>query len=391
MSFAYYSSNGGSSSRFSQTDDFQSSSVTAAAAIHKAIRDGEFVHLPDLVPEKHPELLWEANSSTGWTAMHYAASHFLPVEWWEWILNRAVAVEGAADKFRTCLTALGQSVTDVFLQSYFKPLPWQSIQIQNRSRGVRQGIDKVCASTALQNDVRAWIIHSRTTAGGATFFHRPTATTPSQAVHRVVSFWTALDLLGRAVVHESLENSSDLDILSFLAASGSCPKQVADLVLVLDPNAAAELSSATGSLPLHLWAVSHTYCPDQDGLLKPLLLAYPEAASQLDNDGRWPLHTALASGKSWERVRPLFEIFPDALHTVDYSTGLPAAATAACVDHESVEIRARQGTASTWDLVPMAKKQETREQVAEELDTERLTTIYQVLRAFPQVLHMQQS
>jgi hypothetical protein len=257
---------------------------------------------------------------------------------------------------------------------------------------VRQGIEEVCASTALQNAVRAWIIHSRTTAGGATdFFHRPTATPPSQAVQRVVSFWTALDFLGRAVVLESLDSSSDLDILSFLASTGSCPKQVADLVLVLDPNAAAERSSVTGYLPLHIWAASRTYCHEQDGLLKPLLLAYPEAAKQLVNDGRWPLHTALASGKSWERIRPLFDIYPDALHTVDYSTGLPAAATAACVVHESVEVRARQRAVSTWDLVPMAKKQEAREQAAEELETEQLATIYQVLRAFPQVLDMQQS
>jgi hypothetical protein len=392
MSFAYYPSNGSSSSRtgISRTDDFQSSSVVSAAAIHKAIRDGEYAQLPDLVTKA--ELLWEANSNTGWTAMHYAASHFLPIEWWEWILVRAVTVDGASEKFRTCLAALGQSVVSVFLQSYFDPLPWQSIQIQNRSRGVKQGIEKVCGSTALQKAVQAWILHSRTTVSGATdFFHRPVTTAPSQAVHRVVSFWTALDLLARAAVHESLLYRDGLSILSFLAQAGSCPTQVADLVLVLDPNAAAERSPIKGSLPLHIWAAtSHSYSHAIDGLLEPLLRANPEAAAVRDNDGRWPLHTALASGKSWDRVRPLFEIYPDALHAVDCSTELPAVLTAATVDQnqESVEIRARQQSTSAWNVMSMARKKEALLSAAEELNTERLTTIYQVLRAFPQVLHM---
>jgi hypothetical protein len=385
--FAYYARNGGS--RSSQTDDFQQSSISLAAAIHKAIRDGEYVQLPDLVT--HPELLWEANS-TGWTAVHYAASHFLPVEWWEWILERAVAVGDAAERFMTCKNALGQSVIDVFLRSYLEPLPWQSIQVKNRSRLLREGSEKVCAQEALQNAVQAWILHSRTAGAASDFFHRPDVTTRDpQAVRRVVRFLTALDLLGRATVHESLVYRSDLNTLSFLASAGSCSKEAADLVLALNKNAAKE-PSVDGSLALHLWAASHTYCLDQDGLLKPLLNAYPEAAALPDKDGRLPLHLALESGKSWARIRPLFEIYPDALHLVDRCTGLTAAALAAVADQDSVEIRAQQRTAgdkglvSMWNLVPIARKQEARQKAADELSCERLTTIYQVLRAFPQVL-----
>jgi hypothetical protein len=85
------------------------------------------------------------------------------------------------------------------------------------------------------------------------------------------------------------------------ASGGCCPKQVADLVLVLNPNAAAVGSGAEIPLRLHLWAAAkRTYKlsrnNNQDGMLEPLLRAYPEAAAVVDNDGRW--RTALASEKS---------------------------------------------------------------------------------------------
>jgi hypothetical protein len=44
------------------------------------------VLLPSLVIDE--EVLWQPNAS-GWTAVHFAVSHFLPMEWFEWILQRA--------------------------------------------------------------------------------------------------------------------------------------------------------------------------------------------------------------------------------------------------------------------------------------------------------------
>jgi hypothetical protein len=272
---------------------------------------------------------------------------------------------------------------------------------------LRQAMERVCADEALQNAVQAWIIYSRTTetvgsplgSPAFDFFRRaPAVVTTSrdpQAVHRVMSFWTALDLLARAAStgHERLTYNSDLSILSFLASAGGCPKPVADLVLAVLPKNAAKQLSFDGSLALHLWAASRTNCHDQDGLLEPLLHAYPEAAALVDKDGRLPLHLALESGKSWASIRPLLEIFPDALHLVDrLCTGLTAVALAAMADQNSVEIRVRQLTAgdkglvSVWNLVPIVRKQEARQQAADELNCERLATIYQVLRSFPQVL-----
>jgi hypothetical protein len=293
---------------------------------------------------------------------------------------------------------------------------------------LRKAMEHVCADKALQNAVQAWItgihsrtihsrtIHSRTITSTSTavgvgaaafdFVHRAPAVVvtgtstehDSPAVQRVVRFWIALDLLRRAAttVHgeSSLGHCSDINILTFLASAGGCPKPVADLVLVLNKNAAQERSFDGSSLALHLWAASRMNCHDQDGMLEPLLHAYPEAAALPDKYGRWPLHLALESGKSWACIQPLLEIFPDALHLVDHhGTGLTAAALAAvAVNHDSVEIRARQRTAgdkglvSVWNLIPTARKQEARQQAADELNCERLTTIYQVLRAFPQVL-----
>jgi hypothetical protein len=67
-------------------------------------------------------------------------------------------------------------------------------------------------------------------------------------------------------------------------------------------------------------------------------------------------------------------------------------ALAAAAAQDSVEIRARQiaagdkGLVSLWNLVPVATQQEARQKAVVELECEQLTTVYQVLQAFPQVL-----
>jgi hypothetical protein len=60
-------------------------------------------------------------------------------------------------------------------------------------------------------------LHSAATASEPPVLSSATAPTSGA---RVVSFWTALDLLGRAEVYCFSGSSSDLSILSFLASTG---------------------------------------------------------------------------------------------------------------------------------------------------------------------------
>ncbi|KAL7581555.1 hypothetical protein ACA910_022118 [Epithemia clementina (nom. ined.)] len=166
----------------SVADDYRMSRVHLASQVHKAIRDGEYAWLPDLVvasPTNHnnggstnislnlnnndnnaAEILWEANSS-GWTALHYAASHFLPLEWWRWILERAVSgspscgsdnsnhINGYHHRFQTVRNDLGETVLDIFFRSFLAPLPWQSTQVKNCSKLLLQAMDRVCGDPTL--------------------------------------------------------------------------------------------------------------------------------------------------------------------------------------------------------------------------------------------------
>lgn len=429
MSFQYYAMSSDRAVRrrpqSATTDDLCSSpSHQRTQTIHKAIRDGEYAALPDLVGSS-PELLWRPNQS-GWTAVHYAAAHFLPTEWWQWVLERAVQAESSEDsdenRFMTCRNALGQTVTDIFWKSYFDPLPWQSIQLKTRSTYLQMSIKTVLSNTVLQESARAWIARGRQRTGAGTTLdytslrlhtlplHQQSAATA--AVLRCVHFWTALDLLQRAAIHQSLgttrqgqgENYTNIttttstttatDVLRFCCRAGTCPRAVVDLILCLQSDAASRPCPVTGSLPLHLWANSHNNDHRQpNGLLEPLLRAHRVAATAPDAvSARLPLHAALASGKSWTAVQPLWELAPDILHLPDAITRLPAMALAAAAAQDSVEIRARQiaagdkGLVSLWNLVPVATQQEARQKAVVELECEQLTTVYQVLQAFPQVL-----
>ncbi len=187
--------------RHSWTVDFRSSAVSQAAALSRAIRDGNFHTLPDLLlegttssstttllcpddvsdgppgssPPTSPSSMggnvwWEANSR-GWTAVHVAAasSASMSVFWWRWILERAaVAAErGATDIHDGCnsrrsdispmwvaKTDLGQTCIDLFFRTSLCPLPWQRHSLKERARRIRWAMETVCACPRRMSDLR---------------------------------------------------------------------------------------------------------------------------------------------------------------------------------------------------------------------------------------------
>ena len=76
--------------------------------VQEAIRDGDYEVLPTLVSSR-PEILWEPALCTGWSALHFAASHFLPLVWWKYLLFQAPNPTGLIE----IETALGETVFDI--------------------------------------------------------------------------------------------------------------------------------------------------------------------------------------------------------------------------------------------------------------------------------------
>ena len=122
--------------------------------IHKAIEDGTYHNLKHLlsVGRQHQHhqrttlhhnnidepvqsssslyydctLLWESNGPAGWTACHFAASNFVPTEWWKWIMEHASLAPlhdtNNTNLFVATKNALGQTVVDIFFRSYIRPV-----------------------------------------------------------------------------------------------------------------------------------------------------------------------------------------------------------------------------------------------------------------------------
>ena len=108
---------------------------------------------------------------------------------------------------------------------------------------------------------------------------------------------------------------------------------------------------------------------------------------------RLPLHLALAEGKPFSSIQPLFKAFPDALVEYDTSvTGLPAVCLAALQDPplphviERIARGLRSSSWSVWQYLPSKTKELARHAAREECDRQQVDTIYQLLRQNPMVL-----
>lgn len=101
------------------------SNIALVAKIHNFLENGAYHELVDLFEKSNSNssLLWKENGSAGWTACHFAASQFMPTEWWEWIMNQAsVPYLDLKNNFLHSKNALGQTVIDIFFRSYVRPV-----------------------------------------------------------------------------------------------------------------------------------------------------------------------------------------------------------------------------------------------------------------------------
>jgi hypothetical protein len=85
------------------------------------------------------------------------------------------------------------------------------------------------------------------------------------------------------------------------------------------------LLGRSGRCPRYTKLVERTPRPSlyKVSIIKILLEAHPDAAAVKNNQGRYPLHLALASGKTWDGgIRELVTSYPDAVREADPVTGL---------------------------------------------------------------------
>ncbi|GAX21905.1 hypothetical protein FisN_30Hh108 [Fistulifera solaris] len=395
--------------------------------LHQAIRLGNFHQLPDLIQAACRSkdetstnrndtlniLLWET-TSTGWTTLHYAVSHGLPLKTFEYVMQLAQqSLTSIAQStinqsyFYTRRTQLGQSVLDVFLSTYWNPLPWQTVRYETLHECVTRMLQHPDEYETIQHVIRQGHASDR----------RSTELLP------LLEFLRRLQLLCRVPTTQPMTRGAPLrdfhHMTCVLARNGYCPAPVAYLLLSLQgyiaPDESRILSrrpSATPlfqlsrmneteyelpamktvrstksanlsfkipdqTTPLHLWATSPSY-HSHDGMLLPLLEVY--SPFQRDSEHRqYPLQLALQSGKRW--IHPLWQAAPSVLYT-GFAPGwvLP-------FDEQQIEYATQQQMAGRAGIVVAnALQRHQQAEVRVQLERERLTLIYCLLVACPSAL-----
>ncbi len=405
------------------------------AETHMAIRSRSYRQLVDdyLAKASNPQhLLWQTNQ-LGWMAIHVAAScHDIPIEWWEYLLHQAgsccncsrcnvVVNQTDWSSQRCCLTncrtSLGFSTIDLFFKTWLDPFPWQRDHLPSSQR-LGQVMSEIRSSDEMLQEFRRCLQQQRQQRRKVPKQNNDIAAgdgpsvdsfddVSSDPIKEVAQFWYRMEILMRRAgcttdvpLHHGCSQSYNL--LCMLAHTG-CPKKIVTqlaLRMVQVELAQIELGSfEPGLLPIHIWARSKEHGPDRwtttsddddDGVLEALLEVWPEAASVASKGGQLPLHSALAQGKSWKRLRLLFSSYPDALWTLDQTTALPSFCLAVLAVHETRErasLCARQTVGNKiggmWHFLPLSTQQQAIDSAQQLVDAEQLTTIYEVLRAFP--------
>ena len=417
--------------------------------IHQTIRDGNFRELPGLLLQRAQnynthssggrELLWEPNQ-VGYTAVQYAASHFLPFEWWDWILEQAetedfhciidhiihpLHEQTPASRFIQQRNAIGENVVNVFLQTYLDPMPWQPTPVKHRSKLLRSSIHTVIRKSSSSSTITTTSLsQSNRSHNLIQELHRairdissPNALSPlgstnttnllqySSSTSRILGFWIRLERLCRACRPAERKNISQRcsirEILRFLARSGSCPELLAQLVLLLDRTSQSQADNSvwsdnddSGNLyeVLRAWAHSPSDWIECDGML-PLLLEAVECqdhAAVVRPDFTDILEIALSSGKPFVKVREIFgpyTIHMDARMIVAVVEALKWKRSAPAIEalarkHASGEKR----LAGLWNLLSPAGRHHRLVAAKEEVELEATRALYEIIRGFPETL-----
>jgi len=363
------------------------------------------------------KILWRPIRS-GMTCMHIATRCMLSEQyyggcgndkdWWRWILDRA----SPSDGFGEARDRSGETCFDVFFATWLNPPIGASCGFRNFEASLETVLE---GNNDHLRSLRDWVLRQLPNQPSHHQRHCSALIFPTNKHEQVVArFWRALELMCRAAAAVLGEDGTDcgdetrpfVSVLHVLARYNACPgPTVSRLVVSLFPEAAR-----MAPLPLHLW-VSGAPCSssfssslrrhdrDGDGLLAPLLEAYPEAAGSLVKNcssirlggsaGRYPLHVALYQGKPLRQVEHWVRAYPRILGVVDTAhSQLPTwALVALSMRHEqrrwSRNLQRRQPDVSLFDWLDSNNRVE---QEQHDLECVHLDVLYGVVRALPQAL-----
>jgi len=175
-----------------------------------------------------------------------------------------------------------------------------------------------------------------------------------------------------------------------------CPQVVVELGIRIFPPSNRDHAKQA----LEIWAATQSSferypegdCGSLPVLCQYYLFAAPITALSTIPTISWsPLNVALRMGKRWSEVKPLFNVFPDTIHSRDvHNLGLPVFCLPAAVpiDEHEVEMTARWGGHQTgvWHYLSPREKERELAKARTIVDRERLETIYQLLRRNPSAL-----
>ena len=334
---------------------YRVSAISSVSSIHKAIRDGDFDTMKEQL-HAEPDLLTEPNS-IGWTVLHFcAASPEISLETWKWVLQR---VPPGVDLLML-RTDHGQNCVDHFFRLFLNPLEWQRHEVKEAAKDLKASILQSLEDDHYMRRMQQCLVDNITEV------------LCDQHLNRILLFWrrlqVLLQLLTPHVVHA--------------LARTACPREVALLAMGLHPNEVLERDSS-GNLPLHL------ACRYEGA--ETVMECLFDQASILDTDGRLPLHIALTSGKTWHHgIASLWNACPQYGGARDKSAGLPAFLLAALPDPAIVQRATKRLAADTcgslWRFMPTSSQKRALEDAKAHIDLQHLSTLYEILRAAPNVL-----
>lgn len=348
----------------SVTEDYRLSQTSRQVSlVHQVIRDREFSKLPDVVSSPCADLLWESYQNDS-SAMHTAAGRTLPVLWWVWLLKTASPL---TDNFIHQQNALGQSAVDLWCRTRLNPLPWQGSVTREISYQLNKAMQSVLASLcdlqAVRDYVqrqsrRLWALNVQEVVSLAEHedVESENGSMVSNSVKLCRDFYLHLELLARA---------TGVSLVELLCRTRGTSMALKVAIHLFFEQVTTEC--------YRIWAT----CPQSDCLrVLQEHLPPPPLPAHL-------LRVALFHGKRWARCCLLYDNLD--LHCV-------VAAACPIPLHHAALYRARgtsagsQGLVSLWNLLSPQMRRLKVKIAEQELGCERLTTLYEILRAQPSLL-----
>jgi hypothetical protein len=379
---------------------------------------------------------FEPDPVTGWTFLHYCAStDDLPSRHWEWLLQHCPVVvvddRTAATTTPSPLvaleTALGETVVDIFLQHRLGQLKWQSDTSKARAARlvqVLEGRDRTVmaaavwpppssgtSTTVADAELRLFHVAVQEEEDNAAWSddagYLSTAFHEDEKVRTVRTFLRDFYLLLQKSLHhkdgdDPKTPKTCFDWRTALARIGpSVPAIVADWIeLYLEQQQTVEQSSRSKQRALHILCqtkprVAHYRSRhDHPPPLLSLCLTERGANTVIPETGLWPIEQALQSGWSFASMYELWKqttMMTNSSSSLS-SSRLPLCAYAAMVQDDDDE-RALQVLAQMchggpfpvygWHMALDATRHEGMAAARREIDRQRLTCIYECLRAAP--------